>query len=139
MITANTVRDGAPSASEDANTKPHGTHVAGIIAAHVNNALGEEGVLVWDGETVHYARAYVIEPVDTTGAGDVFHAGFIYGLLQGWPMQKQLEFACAAAALNCLGVGARGGIKAVKSIVQLMATGTQHAAAFEVGRTGEPG
>jgi sulfofructose kinase len=101
--------------------------------------LGEEGVLVWEGETFHYARAYVIEPVDTTGAGDVFHAGFIYGLLQGWPMQKQLEFACAAAALNCMGVGARGGIEAVKSIEQLMATGTQHVAAFEVGRTGEPG
>ena len=44
--------------------------------------------------------------------------------------------ACAAAALNCLGVGARGGIEPVKSIEQLMATGTQHAAAFEVGPTG---
>ena len=98
--------------------------------------LGEQGVLVWDGQKFHYACAYVIAPVDTTGAGDIFHAGFIYGLLQGWPMQKQLEFACAAAALNCLGVGARGGIEPVDNIEQLMSTGTQHAGAFEVGPTG---
>ena len=97
--------------------------------------LGEEGVLVWDGQKFHYARAYVIEPVDTTGAGDIFHAGFIYGLLQGWPMQKQLEFACAAAALNCLGVGARGGIEPVDNIERLMSTGTQHATTFKGGPT----
>src|SRR5712691_2712224 len=47
--------------------------------------LGEEGVLAWDGARFHYASAFRIEPVDTTGAGDIFHAGFIYGLLQGWP------------------------------------------------------
>jgi sulfofructose kinase len=101
--------------------------------------LGEEGVLVWDGQKFHYARAYVIEPVDTTGAGDIFHAGFIYGLLQGWPMQKQLEFACAAAALNCLGVGARGGIEAVDNIERLMSTGTQHATTFEGDQRADSG
>jgi sulfofructose kinase len=92
--------------------------------------LGEEGVLAWDGEKFHYASAYRIDPVDTTGAGDIFHAGFIYGLLQGWPMQRQLEFACAAAALNCTGVGARGGIESVERIERLMETGARHAAAF---------
>ena len=46
-------------------------------------------------------RAYCVNVVDTTGAGDIFHAGFIYGLLQGWPLERQLDFACAAAALNC--------------------------------------
>jgi sulfofructose kinase len=97
--------------------------------------LGEEGVLAWDGEKFHYARAYQIEPVDTTGAGDIFHAGFIYGLLQGWPMQKQLEFACAAAALNCTGMGARGGIESVENIERLMTTGAKHAAAFEIAET----
>ncbi len=51
-------------------------------------------------------------------------------------MRKQLEFACAAAALNCLGVGARGGIEAVQKIERLMATGKRHAAAFEMGETG---
>jgi sulfofructose kinase len=87
------------------------------------------------GEKFHYARAYWIETVDTTGAGDLFHAGFMYGLLQGWSMQKQLEFACAAAALNCRGVGARGGIEAVDIIHRLIKTGARHTAAYELGET----
>jgi sulfofructose kinase len=96
--------------------------------------LGSEGVLAWDGRTFHYAPAYRVETVDTTGAGDIFHAGFIYGLLQGWPLQRQLEFACAAAALNCTGVGARGGIQPVEKIERLMAVGARHEVAFEVAR-----
>ena len=92
--------------------------------------LGEEGVLAWDGTQLHYASAFRVQPVDTTGAGDIFHAGFIYGLLQGWPLSRQLDFACAAAALNCTAVGARGGIQFIDSIERLMATGARHPAAY---------
>jgi sulfofructose kinase len=93
--------------------------------------LGQEGVLAWDGDRFHYAAAYCVDAVDTTGAGDIFHAGFIYGWLQGWKIQQQLEFACAAAALNCTGIGARGGIRPVNEIEGLMTTGLRHPAAFE--------
>jgi sulfofructose kinase len=93
--------------------------------------LGEEGVLAWDGKQFHCAAAFCVHPVDTTGAGDIFHAGFIYGLLQGWPLPRQLDFACAAAALNCTGIGARGGIQSVDSIEHLIATGARHSRAFE--------
>jgi sulfofructose kinase len=92
--------------------------------------LGHEGVLAWDGSQFHYAPAFRVEPVDTTGAGDIFHAGFIYGLVQGWALPRQLEFACAAAALNCEAMGARGGIRTVQAIENLMATGERHAAPF---------
>lgn len=92
--------------------------------------LGHEGVLAWDGERFHYAPAYCVDPVDTTGAGDTFHAGFIYGFLQGWPLQRQLEFACAAAALNCTAIGARGGIQPVEKIEQFMANSPKHRATF---------
>jgi sulfofructose kinase len=91
--------------------------------------LGEEGVLAWDGTEFHHAAAYRVEVADTTGAGDIFHAGFLYGLLQGWPLQRQLDFACAAAALNCTGVGARGGIQSIETIEQLMAGGDRRRAA----------
>jgi sulfofructose kinase len=93
--------------------------------------LGQDGVLAWDGTAFHYAAAYRVDPVDTTGAGDIFHAGFIFALLQGWPLKKQLDFACAAAALNCTSLGARGGIQSVQSIEKLMANGSRHSAAFE--------
>src|SRR6266850_773121 len=96
--------------------------------------LGEEGVLAWDGAQFHYAPAFCVQPVDTTGAGDIFHAGFIYALLQGWPLQRQLEFACGAAALNCTGVGARGGIQSVENIESLVAAGPRHAPAYDVSR-----
>jgi sulfofructose kinase len=92
--------------------------------------LGHEGVLAYDGTQFHYAPAFRVDTVDTTGAGDIFHAGFIYGLLQGWPLQRQLEFACAAAALNCTGIGARGHIAPIAEIEHLIATGQRHPSAF---------
>jgi len=94
-------------------------------------------VLAWDGQKFHYAPAYQVNVVDTTGAGDIFHAGFIFGFVQGWPTQRQLEFACAAAALNCTGVGARGGIQPVREIEALMATGVRHTTAFDVAALGQ--
>lgn len=85
--------------------------------------LGAEGVLGWDGRKFVRAAAYRVAVVDTTGAGDVFHAGFLYGLLQNWEMQKQLDFACAAAALNCMAQGARGGLRPLDDVFALMAAG----------------
>jgi sulfofructose kinase len=94
--------------------------------------LGEEGVLAWNGKQFHHTTAYSVPVVDTTGAGDIFHAGFIYGLLQDWPLERQLDFACAAAALNCTAVGARGGIQSIETIEDLIATGSRHFAAHSV-------
>jgi sulfofructose kinase len=91
--------------------------------------LGQDGVLAWDGDRFHLRPAYCVEVVDTTGAGDIFHAGFIYGLLQGWPLARQLDFACAAAALNCTRTGARGGIGPVDEVERLMATTPRYAVA----------
>ena len=92
--------------------------------------LGEDGVLAWDGEQFHHAPAFRVPVVDTTGAGDIFHAGFIYGMIQDWTLQRQLDFACAAAALNCTQVGARGGIMPVDVIEELMATGPRYDSAY---------
>ena len=92
--------------------------------------LGHDGVLAWDGKQLHYTAAYSVPVVDTTGAGDIFHAGFIYGLLQDWPLDRQLDFACAAAALNCMAVGARGGIQTLEAIEALMRTGSRHNAVY---------
>ena len=90
--------------------------------------LGPEGVLAFDGQHFHHAAAFRVPTVDTTGAGDIFHAGFIYALLQNWPLPRQLDFACAAAALNCTAVGARGAIQSVETIQNLIATGIRYPA-----------
>src|SRR5262249_42536639 len=63
----------------------------------VCTTLGEQGALAWNGQRFFYAPAYKVPVVDTTGAGDLFHAGFGYGLLAGWELQHILEFSCAAA------------------------------------------
>jgi sulfofructose kinase len=88
--------------------------------------LGQDGVLAWDGKQFHHRYAYCVPVADTTGAGDIFHAGFIYGLHRGWPLTKQLDFACAAAALNCEAAGARGNIQSVDAIEELMETGLRY-------------
>jgi len=112
----------AESDLEKALKKMH-RRFGSILAAAT---LGEEGVLAWDGKRFYHSPAYCVAVADTTGAGDIFHAGFIYGMLQDWPLERQLDFACAAAALNCMAVGARGGIQPVDAIEELMTTGTRH-------------
>jgi ribokinase len=55
-------------------------------------------------------EAFDVDVVDTTGAGDVFHGGFIYGLIQGWDLPELLRFASATAAIKCTRLGGRRGI-----------------------------
>lgn len=78
--------------------------------------LGRDGVLAYElsTNTFSYCPAFSIEPRDTTGAGDLFHAGFVFGVHRGWPLPRILDFSCAAAALNCLALGARGGIRSLE-------------------------
>ena len=90
--------------------------------------LGREGVLAWNGARFYYFPAFRVPVMDTTGAGDIFHAGFIYGLVQGWPVERTLEFACAAAALNCTATGARGNVVSVDEIEGLIAQGARYPA-----------
>lgn len=94
-------------------TSRFGCKVAGVT-------LGRLGALAWDGERFHYSRGYLVEAVDTTGAGDIFHAGIVYGVLSGWQLNETLKFSCAAAALNCTARGARGGIKGLPEIRRFM-------------------
>ncbi len=94
--------------------------------------LGEDGVLAWDGKRMLHSAAYRVPVADTTGAGDIFRSGFIYGLLKDWPLECQLDFSCAAAAMNCMAKGARGGIQPVAAIEELMATAARYESAYGV-------
>ncbi len=85
--------------------------------------LGRDGVVAYERESAKfsYCAAFAIEPVDTTGAGDIFHAGLVFGIVRGWPLPRILDFSCAAAALNCLALGARGGIRSFEETEQFRA------------------
>src|SRR6266568_3989322 len=72
--------------------------------------LGAHGALALEGGRFHYSPAFVVDCVDTTGAGDVFHGAFCYAVLQGMSLPESLDFSNAMAALNCTALGARGGI-----------------------------
>ncbi|HKF52777.1 MAG TPA: carbohydrate kinase family protein [Candidatus Acidoferrales bacterium] len=96
--------------------------------------LGHLGALAWDGARFHYCRGYRVRPVDTTGAGDIFHAGIVYGISKDWALDAILEFSCAAAALNCTALGARGGIKSLPEIRSFMRHARRSEPAFSQER-----
>lgn len=102
--------------------------------------LGRDGALVcWEGRFL-YSPGFVVETVDTTGAGDVFHGAFVYGLLAGWEMARTLEFSNAMAGLNCTRLGARGGIATRAAAERLMRSGPRHSnPAYANGRFGTRG
>jgi len=92
--------------------------------------LGSDGVLAWDGSEFTYVPGFEVDVRDTTGAGDIFHAGFLYGMFRGWELARTLEFSCAAAAMNCMAAGARGRIGKIEEIQELMRTGRRSEVAF---------
>jgi len=81
--------------------------------------LGEKGAAVLDGDAIHFAPAAKVTTLDTTGAGDVFRAGFLYGLLQGWTVPELLRFANAAAAVSCTRQGAIASVPSRSEVEQL--------------------
>lgn len=85
--------------------------------------LGREGAVCHCGEGIVRSRGFKVKCIDSTGAGDVFHGAFIYGLHRGWAIERVLDFSNAAAALNCTAIGARGGIACIEGIFDLIETG----------------
>jgi sulfofructose kinase len=83
--------------------------------------LGAHGALALEGEKFVYSPAFVVNCVDTTGAGDIFHGAFCYAVLERMEMRDALDFSNAMAALNCTALGARGGIRGLDEVKALMA------------------
>ena len=98
---------------------------AGVLCV----TAGEHGALALDGDRLHHQPAFPVDVCDTTGAGDVFRAGFIYGLRQAWPLPRILQFAAAAAAVSCTRLGALDGAPLIADVEQVLksASGDGHA------------
>jgi len=82
--------------------------------------LGVRGSVTFAGDEVISCPAFPVETVDTTGAGDVFHGGYLYGLLQKWPLEDTIRFASAVAAMKCRKVGGRAGIPRLAEVQQFL-------------------
>ena len=89
--------------------------------------LGAYGALARVEGRFLYSPAFVVNCVDTTGAGDVFHGAFCYAVLEGMPIREALDFSNAMAALNCTAIGARGGIGSRDEAVALMSRAERRA------------
>jgi len=86
------------------------------IAPNVVVTLGERG-LVWQrGSERGQMDAFVVDTVDTTGAGDAFHGAFTAGLAAGMEWESLLRFASAVGALCCTKQGGRVGIPTLNEV-----------------------
>jgi sulfofructose kinase len=85
--------------------------------------LGAHGALAYTRGRFHYSPAFIVNCIDTTGAGDVFHGAFCYAVLQQMPIADALEFSNAMAALNCTAPGARGRIASGEEAGRFMQSG----------------
>jgi ribokinase len=72
--------------------------------------LGARGYVARFGGRSIAKAAYTVEAVDTTGCGDVFHAGLTYGFLRGWDPERSFDLAAWAAARVATKMGGRAGI-----------------------------
>jgi sulfofructose kinase len=86
--------------------------------------LGGRGAMLLAGDRCHYAPAFAVDAVDTTGAGDVFRGAFIAALLRGDTPDEMLRFANAAAAVACTRQGAIGGVPSMGDVAQMLTTKT---------------
>ena len=63
-----------------------------------------------------HTPAFEIDVVDTTGAGDVFHGGYLFGLLKGWDLKRIATFSSAVSAIHSTVLGNRKGIPSLKEV-----------------------
>jgi sugar/nucleoside kinase (ribokinase family) len=86
--------------------------------------LGAKGCVGIEGDKYFTVPAFRnISVVDTTGAGDVFHGAFIFGLLQGWDIEKTALFSSAVSAIKCTRLGGRAAIPDYNTVQKFLKTG----------------
>ncbi|TFF93212.1 carbohydrate kinase family protein, partial [Candidatus Thorarchaeota archaeon] len=95
-----------------AELRRYGVSMAGVT-------LGHRGSLVDWGDGVRRFRAVDVPVVDTTGAGDIYHAALAYGALRDMSPSDTVTFASIAASLSCRSLGARAAIPTLNEIAEI--------------------
>lgn len=95
-----------------------------LVSCGVKTAVvkcGADGCVVADRQCVRAIPAVPVKVcLDTTGAGDSFAAGFLWGIANGWQIDECARFACAAASCNVEAYGAAGGIHSLEDVRRRM-------------------
>ena len=87
-----------------------------VITEGINGSTGKEA----DVSALIKQSAYKVKNIDTTGAGDCYHTGYLYALLKGEPLSERMRYGSAAAALKCTKAGARSGIPTKSELIKFM-------------------
>jgi len=81
---------------------------------------GSEGAIILSGDQRYSVPSVKTDVVDTTGAGDMFAAGFLFGLSNGYGLEKSGKLGCAAASLCISRVGPRPDAEALRALLETL-------------------
>jgi sugar/nucleoside kinase (ribokinase family) len=84
--------------------------------------LGEQGSYIRTADSELRIPAWKVKPVDGTGTGDAFVAGFLAGLIKGWDLEQIGRFASAVGALSVTALGATAGVRNMEETLEFMRT-----------------
>jgi sulfofructose kinase len=82
--------------------------------------MGESGSIGLEGTKLVEQEALDVFVADTSGAGDAFAGAFAFAYLQGWPLERAVPYANAAAGLVCRSIGARSALPSVEEVLAAM-------------------
>jgi len=82
--------------------------------------MGAKGALAVTRDETVFEPAFRVSEVDPTGAGDVYDAAFVYGLLRDWPLRRTMEFAGAAGAIKVTKQGPMSGPASLEEVEEFI-------------------
>lgn len=91
-----------------------------LCAGSIVVTEGTNGSTGFEAGRIIRQPAFRVKAVDSTGAGDSFHAGYLYGLLKGFDMAERMKFGAATAAIKCTRPGARAGAPKLRQVTQFL-------------------
>lgn len=82
--------------------------------------LGKKGSMAVKDGVIYESKAYTVQAVDTTGAGDSFNAGFVYGFLKGKTIEECLKCGNGCGALSVTQLGGNTGFPVEEALVEFI-------------------
>jgi len=113
----------APRLTDRADPAAALRDLAALGPVHVAMTFGKAGCLALVDDRIEHVPAFSVPVRDTTGAGDVFHAGYAFALVNDRPWLECLAFGSATAALKCRDWGGRRGLPTLAEVENLLVTG----------------